>query len=139
MISLPPARAYDTADSTRKCLQQGYCTPAMMHTLQRAVLMGMGMAIAGQRKHLIRNALAGSAAVTAFIGWWVSTHPNQPLPSVIAVRRGDLPGMAASLAGRAAIVGGGLRLAGEAAHTTRDSIAAVAAIELGLLIREAGT
>lgn len=44
-----------------------------LHTMLRAGLIGAGLAIAGERKHLVRNALAGSLAVEAFVlgfMWW---------------------------------------------------------------------
>ena len=40
------------------------------HTLGRSVLVGVGMAIAGERKHLVRNAVAGALGIEAFVLCW---------------------------------------------------------------------
>ena len=37
----------------------------------RAAMIGAGMYIAGQRENLVRNALAGSAAIESFVILWV--------------------------------------------------------------------
>ncbi len=39
--------------------------------LTRAAVIGLGIAIAGRRKNVARDALAGSAAVEAFVLYWV--------------------------------------------------------------------
>jgi hypothetical protein len=39
----------------------------LLHTAGRAVLIGIGLAIVGEREHLMRNALAGALAVEAFV------------------------------------------------------------------------
>jgi hypothetical protein len=38
--------------------------------LARSALIGAGMALAGERKHLVRNAVAGGAAVETFVLAW---------------------------------------------------------------------
>ena len=37
--------------------------------LERAVLLGAGMYVLGDRRSLVRNALAGSAAIEAWVLW----------------------------------------------------------------------
>ena len=37
----------------------------------RAAVIGLGLFVAGERRNLVRNALAGSAAVEAFVLGWV--------------------------------------------------------------------
>lgn len=42
------------------------------HTLGRSVLVGTGMAVAGERKHLVRNAVAGALGIEAFVLMWAA-------------------------------------------------------------------
>ncbi|MFZ1005932.1 MAG: hypothetical protein WAN65_03790 [Candidatus Sulfotelmatobacter sp.] len=45
--------------------------PAVVGTAAaRAVLVGTGMALAGEREHLVRNALGGALAIEAFVFAW---------------------------------------------------------------------
>lgn len=39
----------------------------LWHTLVRATLIGIGLAVVGQREHLVRNAIAGAAAIEVFV------------------------------------------------------------------------
>lgn len=39
----------------------------IVHTLGRSAVIGIGLAIVGQRTHLIRNALAGGIAIELFV------------------------------------------------------------------------
>ena len=43
----------------------------------RAALVGVGMAVAGERKHLVRNALAGAAAIEGFVLVWAVFKKSQ--------------------------------------------------------------
>jgi len=45
---------------------------AVGHTLVRAALVGTGLLIAGEREHVIRNAVAGSLAIEAFVLGWAA-------------------------------------------------------------------
>lgn len=45
--------------------------------LSRAIIIGLGLYVAGERENLVRNALAGSIAVELFVlGWVWSTSPK---------------------------------------------------------------
>jgi hypothetical protein len=54
------------------------------HTLGRSVLVGTGMAVAGERKHLVRNAVAGALGIEAFVlawaAWKAYEAKNPPAP-----------------------------------------------------------
>lgn len=39
----------------------------LLHALVRAALIGVGLAVVGEREHLVRNAIAGSAAIEVFV------------------------------------------------------------------------
>lgn len=43
----------------------------------RAVLIGAGLWVAGERKGLIVKSFAGALAVEAFVLWWTSTHKRE--------------------------------------------------------------
>jgi len=47
------------------------------HTLGRSVLVGVGMAVAGERQHLIRNATAGALGIEAFVLAWAAWKVHQ--------------------------------------------------------------
>jgi len=50
---------------------------AIGHTLLRSVLVGTGLMVAGERAHVVRNAIAGSLAIETFVlGWaaWKLRH-----------------------------------------------------------------
>jgi hypothetical protein len=47
------------------------------HTLGRSVLVGTGMAIGGEREHLIRNAIAGALGIEAFVLVWAAWKARQ--------------------------------------------------------------
>lgn len=40
----------------------------------RAALVGLGLAAVGERKHLVRNAIAGALAIEVFVLTWIATH-----------------------------------------------------------------
>lgn len=51
--------------------------PAVIGTgLARAALIGVGLAVVGERKHLVRNALGGAGAVEAFVLAWAVYKRN---------------------------------------------------------------
>lgn len=39
----------------------------LLHTAGRAALIGIGLAVIGERKHIVRNAVAGAVAVEVFV------------------------------------------------------------------------
>lgn len=45
---------------------------AVGHTLLRSMLVGTGLLVAGEREHVIRNAVAGSLAIEAFVLGWAA-------------------------------------------------------------------
>jgi hypothetical protein len=45
---------------------------AVAHTVLRSGLVGAGMLVAGERKHVVRNAIAGSLAIEAFVLAWAA-------------------------------------------------------------------
>lgn len=48
----------------------------------RSVLVGSGMYLAGEREHLVRNSLAGGAAIEFFVVlwiWWTTRQAPQPV------------------------------------------------------------
>ena len=42
------------------------------YTLVRGALIGAGMLVAGERKHVVRNAVAGTLAIEAFVLGWAA-------------------------------------------------------------------
>jgi len=45
---------------------------AVLHTAVRAALVGTGLLVAGERAHVVRNAVAGSLAIEAFVLSWAA-------------------------------------------------------------------
>jgi len=45
---------------------------AVAHTVLRAGLVGAGLLVAGERTHVVRNAVAGSLAIEAFVLGWAA-------------------------------------------------------------------
>lgn len=50
----------------------GAFLPVVGTTVMRSSLIGIGMALAGERKHLVRNAVAGGLAVEVFVLAWAA-------------------------------------------------------------------
>jgi len=48
----------------------------LIHTAGRAALIGVGLAIAGEREHLVRNSLAGAIALEAFLLVYCAARHN---------------------------------------------------------------
>lgn len=42
------------------------------HTIGRATLIGTGLAVVGERRHLVRNAVGGALAIEAFVLVWAA-------------------------------------------------------------------
>jgi hypothetical protein len=53
------------------------------HTLARSALVGTGMAIAGEREHIVRNAVAGALGIEAFVLVWAAwkVHKDASTPA----------------------------------------------------------
>ena len=47
-------------------------------TLMRAVLIGAGIALAGERKHLVRYAVAGAGLIEVWILGWAWINKDEP-------------------------------------------------------------
>ena len=47
------------------------------YTLVRGALIGAGMLVAGERKHVVRNAFAGTLAIEAFVIGWAAWKLRQ--------------------------------------------------------------
>lgn len=45
---------------------------AVAHTVLRAGLVGAGLLVAGERTHVVRNAVAGSLAIETFVLGWAA-------------------------------------------------------------------
>lgn len=45
-----------------------------LHFVQRSALLAGALLIAGERRRVVRYALAGSAAIEAFVLWWAWRH-----------------------------------------------------------------
>lgn len=56
-------------------------------TLMRAVLIGAGIAIAGERKHVVRYAVAGAAFIEVWILAWAKLTEVPPQPKQLGVLR----------------------------------------------------
>jgi hypothetical protein len=103
----------------------------------RSAVVGLGMAAAGKRKHLLRDTLIGTAVIEAVVLAYFSTRPpsDTTLPTQHHVSRflqGDtgavLP-IAQDIAGRALEIGAGMYLAGSRKHLVRDSLGGSLAVE----------
>jgi hypothetical protein len=57
--------------------QPGSFLPVVGHTLARAGLIGVGLALAGQKEHLVRSAIMGSLSIEAFVLFWANYQVNQ--------------------------------------------------------------
>ena len=110
------------------------CVGAVGMTLERALAMGMGLALAGHTDHLLRDALAASLAVEVFVFVWGATQPpHEDLPSHTAVIEGNIPGIAATWFARSLIASVGVYALGEREHPLRKGMAATAAVEVVIL------
>lgn len=47
-------------------------------SLLRAGLIGVGLFLAGEREHLLRNSLAAAGAIETFVLGWTYFHRNDP-------------------------------------------------------------
>jgi hypothetical protein len=50
----------------------GALPKVLLHTGLRAALVGVGLFAAGERAHVVRNAVAGSLAIEAFVLGWAA-------------------------------------------------------------------
>lgn len=61
------------------------------HTIGRSVLVGTGMAIAGERKHLVRNAVAGALGIEAFVLVWAAWRVHEDKKAASGTTQGYFP------------------------------------------------
>lgn len=61
----------------------GALPQCVLTTLGRAVLIGAGMAVLGERQNLVRNSLGGALGIECFVlGWaYLKTRPMKGAPS----------------------------------------------------------
>lgn len=113
------------------------CVSSAGVVVTRSLLLAVGMAAAGQRKGLVRKALAGSLAVQTFVWLWSAGNliDGEPatLPSSAAVLSGNPLSIVYTYLARALMVGGGMYLAGERDNLTRNALAGTAAIEISVM------
>jgi len=50
---------------------------AVGHTILRAALIGSGLIVAGERAHVVRNAVAGTLAIETFVLAWAAWKRQQ--------------------------------------------------------------
>jgi hypothetical protein len=69
MVTVGDSAPLPSAESAAALVrgEDGSITHVLRDVALRGVLVGVGMAIFGERKHLIRNALAGSLAIEGFV------------------------------------------------------------------------
>lgn len=126
---------FPTAVASRRCRTGQGCSDTAFWIAKRAAFVGVGLALAGDRKHLVKRSLYASAAVQAFVSIWEASHPDEPatLPSSDAALTGKpLPILMTYLV-RSCFVAGGLYLSGQRKHLKRDALAGTAMIELAVL------
>jgi len=122
---------FPTATAMRECLS-GHCGNAATFYLGRTALAYLGLRLVGA-KHPVRKAFAASTAVQAFVLAWVAAGSAE-LPSGIAALDGDPRALLYTYLGRSAIAGSGIYLADPAnKHLIRDSLAAIAPVEVAVL------
>jgi len=74
----PPCAALPSGQAAYNLISGdwGALLPTIGTTAARAALIGVGMAVAGERKHLVRNAVGGALAVEGFVLLWAAVTRN---------------------------------------------------------------
>ena len=72
-LEAPPVPSHASAQSFVRG-EPGSGAQIGLHYAERAALLAAALWIAGERKHLVRYALVGSAAIEAFVLWWAWRH-----------------------------------------------------------------
>lgn len=57
--------------------EKGSTLSVIGHTLGRSVLIGAGLAVAGEREHLVRKAVVSSMAIESFVLLWTHYTVNK--------------------------------------------------------------
>lgn len=71
----PPCPALPSGTSAYKLMSgdlKGGIPGVIGHTVGRATLIGIGLAVAGEREHIVRNAIAGAVGIEAFVLAWAA-------------------------------------------------------------------
>jgi hypothetical protein len=69
--ALPSGQAaYDLTHGDRSAF-----APVLKYTAMRALLIGAGLFVVGERDHLVRNAVAGAVGIEIYVLWWASRRP----------------------------------------------------------------
>lgn len=114
------------------------CASSAGVVVTRAMLLAAGMAAAGERKGLVRKAIAGSLAVHTFVWLWSASNliggERATLPSSEAVLQGHPLSILYTYLARSMMVGTGLYLARQRDNLTRNALAGTAAIEISVLL-----
>ena len=129
---------FPSAAAAEDCLTgvPGGCVRSAGWVLQRSLLLGAGMYLAGERTHLLPKVLVSSLAVQAVV--MTDTALRSPeargqVLSSLAALSGSPVAILATWLGRATIVWAGLRAAGYQQHAWRNALAGTAAIEAVVL------
>ena len=128
---------FPSSVSARKCLQGEGCGETVYWVLRRTLLINTGLRLAGEKKHTLKKAFAGSLAVQAFVMAWTATHMDEPvasLPSGETAVGGNAFEILGTYLTRSAIVGTGLWLGGERKNLIRNALASSAMIQATVLL-----
>lgn len=102
-------------------------------SVSRAVLLSLGMALAGERTRVVKKAIAGSLGVEAVVIASVLGCGEAQVPSAAAALDGNLLHVLITYLARSSVVAGSLYLAGEREHVWRNALAGCAVIEFVVL------
>lgn len=72
LIAINPAEQLPSATSALAFVRRepGAWRQVAAHTAGRAALIGVGLTLAGQRRGVMKGAIAGALAIEAFVLWW---------------------------------------------------------------------
>lgn len=124
---------FPTATAAADCVTKGECGNSLVYFAGRTAMMYGGLRVVGAKQPL-KKAVAGSLAVQAFVVGWLATHGNAQLPSGLAVKDGHPASIAYTYAGRSAIAALGMYLAGARKGVVKESLAAIAPVEVAVLV-----
>ena len=114
--------------------------PATAMFLGRALQIGTGIWISGEwGENSVKNALAGSAAVQAFLFLWVAMNKDKDLPSgdsaqsLVSGDSGAMTRVAAHWAARSGIIALGMYASGQRKELAKQALLGGAVIEAAVL------
>lgn len=88
----PPALPSGTSAYRLVTGDPGGLAGVIGHTLGRSILVGTGMAVAGERRHLVRNAVAGALGIEAFVFMWACWKAREAKAATAAPAPSPVPG-----------------------------------------------